>query len=274
MTYLADEASPEASQPREVIRIVMSLVEYRIATGTRDVVVNGKTYTAGTSARDEVAIASSKATGGVSIRLPITHPVVQRWLVSSASTGIVDVEILRKQVRSGEYRSLYRGRARSLAVQDDNTVASIEVVARHVALLDQKLPRVLVGRGCPLLLYGQECQANPNSFKVATTITALAGRDVTIATSLAALTWVVGGFLQHVASGERVLIYDQATLTKFMIRRPVYGMRVGDAVNIYAGCDHTLDVCVQRFANGANFGGFPDLPGANPHVPGGSGGYV
>lgn len=266
MTYLADEAGSETSQPREVIRIVIALKEYRIATGTRDVVINGKRYTAGTSAREEVRLASSKETGGVVIRLPLKHPVPQRWLAGGSPPGTVDVEILRKQTQSGEAKRLYRGRARSLSVLDNNTVASIEVVARHVALLDSKLPRPLIKRGCPFALYSQECKADPDSFKVSTTVAAVSGRTVTLATPVSSSTWAVGGYLVHAGSGETMLIYDQGSTTVMQLGRAIYGMRVGDSIEVFAGCDKTFDACDTKFSNGDNFGGFRDLPSSSPHL--------
>jgi uncharacterized phage protein (TIGR02218 family) len=266
VTYLADEAGPETSRPREVIRIVMALVEYRIATGTRDITVNGKRYIAGTSAREEVKLASTKEAGGIVIRLPLKHPVPQRWLAGGAPPGVVEVEILRQQLTSGEYERLYLGRARSLAVQDSNTVASIEVVARHVALLDAKLPRMLISRTCPFILYGQECRASAASFKLTTTVAAVSGRDVTLAAPVASVTWALAGYLEHTASGEQMLIYDQTSTTALKLRRPIYGMRIGDAVDVYAGCDRTFEACETKFLNEGNFGGFRDLPASSPHL--------
>jgi hypothetical protein len=33
---------------------------------------------------------------------------------------------------------------------------------------------------------------------------------------------------------------------------------------MYAGCDHLLATCRDRFSNVANFGGFPWIPQKNP----------
>lgn len=38
-------------------------------------------------------------------------------------------------------------------------------------------------------------------------------------------------------------------------------VRVGDAFTVTVGCDNSFAICVERFANGANFGGFPHMPG-------------
>jgi uncharacterized phage protein (TIGR02218 family) len=36
---------------------------------------------------------------------------------------------------------------------------------------------------------------------------------------------------------------------------------VGDTYSVYPGCDKRFATCRNVFANGANFGGFPYVPG-------------
>lgn len=38
-----------------------------------------------------------------------------------------------------------------------------------------------------------------------------------------------------------------------------FGLQVGDAVTMIAGCDKTLNTCRDRFSNAINFGGFPHI---------------
>ena len=38
-------------------------------------------------------------------------------------------------------------------------------------------------------------------------------------------------------------------------------LRIGDSVKLYAGCDKRFDTCRIKYRNGANFQGFPDVPG-------------
>ena len=52
-------------------------------------------------------------------------------------------------------------------------------------------------------------------------------------------------------SGERLVLWRRAA-------RPVVA---GDAFIVTAGCARTFDMCRSRFGNGANFRGFPHIPG-------------
>ncbi len=42
---------------------------------------------------------------------------------------------------------------------------------------------------------------------------------------------------------------------------PVEAVAPGDAFTVYAGCDKSWETCRAKFANGANFRGFPHVPG-------------
>jgi hypothetical protein len=48
------------------------------------------------------------------------------------------------------------------------------------------------------------------------------------------------------------------------LQYPAQGLAVGAAVDMYAGCDRTLNTWHNRFSNAANFGGFPWIPQKNP----------
>ena len=39
---------------------------------------------------------------------------------------------------------------------------------------------------------------------------------------------------------------------------------VGQDVDVFAGCDHTVDTCDQKFDNVINYGGWPYVPSKNP----------
>jgi uncharacterized phage protein (TIGR02218 family) len=57
----------------------------------------------------------------------------------------------------------------------------------------------------------------------------------------------------HSVSGE--------TVTIMMLEAPVRPMAIGDTFVICAGCDKRLETCRAKFANVANFRGFPHIPG-------------
>ncbi|WP_106753335.1 DUF2163 domain-containing protein [Pannonibacter carbonis] len=74
------------------------------------------------------------------------------------------------------------------------------------------------------------------------------------------LTWTSGG-----NSGRRMEIKRharaQGTVTLDLTLPMADHIRTGDSFTVQAGCDKSFATCRTRFLNGANFGGFPHIPG-------------
>jgi hypothetical protein len=67
-----------------------------------------------------------------------------------------------------------------------------------------------------------------------------------------------------------MLILAQVGL-QILLRAAIPGMKVGDNVTLSRGCDHTLAVCKNTFANVVNYVGLPARPTRNPFFPTGLG---
>jgi uncharacterized phage protein (TIGR02218 family) len=84
--------------------------------------------------------------------------------------------------------------------------------------------------------------------------------------------WCDGGrieFLTGVNAGARVSIKThrrEGASHRLALWTPLAAApSAGDAVRVFAGCDKTYKTCREKFSNGANFRGFPHMPG-NDHV--------
>ncbi len=74
----------------------------------------------------------------------------------------------------------------------------------------------------------------------------------------AVLTWTSGA---NVGAKREVYNWDLDSLT-FALWLPMENpIAVGDAYDVAPGCDKRFATCRSRFNNGANYGGFPHLPG-------------
>lgn len=72
------------------------------------------------------------------------------------------------------------------------------------------------------------------------------------------LTWMSGA---NEGQSFEVAAWDSAAkVFKLWLPTPK-AIAVGDAYKVQAGCDKHFSTCRTRFANGANYGGFPYLPG-------------
>lgn len=77
--------------------------------------------------------------------------------------------------------------------------------------------------------------------------------------------WFRAGEIVRDSDGERRLIVGQvgAVLT---IAAPFRELAATDAVTLYAGCDHRIATCSDKFNNVANYGGHPAMPNSNPFI--------
>ena len=124
---------------------------------------------------------------------------------------------------------------------------------------------------CDAELGDARCGVNLNdaAFRGTGTVDAVNGAEV----RLSGLSGFVEGFFTHghvevttgTAAGFRSVVLahrlqgGQAVLT--LGRKPPETLAAGDAVLAVAGCDRSFATCRDRFANSANFRGFPHMPG-------------
>jgi len=78
--------------------------------------------------------------------------------------------------------------------------------------------------------------------------------------ALGTLTWTSGA---NAGRKAEIMTYALAstTVTITLMEIPVRPLATGDAFDIFAGCDKAFETCKAKFANPANFRGFPHIPG-------------
>lgn len=271
MTYQADEESVEDGRPQEGFEFILPTVTYRLTSGVKDVSIGGQTYRATTIERGAIDIKTDGDAADLEVPVLITHALPQRYLQLGVPPKRIDVNVYRKQLNSGDSVSVWTGRV--VGMRCEKHVATFLIAQRLGDAAPRRIPTITVGRECPHVLYDTPCGVLRNSFKVSTTVTAVDGAAVVV-DSMGANPdqWAQWGELVHVASAERMTIADQ-TGTTIRMQVPIVGMQEGDEVEVYAGCDHTIATCLEKFANQNRFGGFPQLPKRNPFVSNGYGIY-
>jgi uncharacterized phage protein (TIGR02218 family) len=126
--------------------------------------------------------------------------------------------------------------------------------------------RSLCQPNCPHVLYGTKCRLDPAPWTTATTIAGISGRTLTV-DDFDAATDYGGGYAKYtddagIIEYAFILRGVGAVLT---LDLPFYGAAVSDAVEITAGCDHTIATCAIK-DNDENYGGRKDLPTKNPFL--------
>jgi uncharacterized phage protein (TIGR02218 family) len=124
---------------------------------------------------------------------------------------------------------------------------------------------------CDADLGDARCGVNLDSatYKGSGTVTAVTSRQSFIASGLGAyaanwfagglLTWTTGG---NAGAGVEVKRHVASGSAEFELwRNMIAPILPGDTFTVTAGCDKLFTTCKAKFANSANFRGFPHIPG-------------
>ncbi len=282
-TFLEDESSVESSAPIEGFEIIYGLVIQRITSAARDATIGANRFVASAVGRAEIAVGAAGDPKEMTFTLPVSHPLPQRYLLNGTPPRQISVTLWRKQRTSGAVERTWHGLVTSMAL--DGHVATFRVPSRLSETLQRRLPTMSVTRSCSHVLYDPQCrvlrQEHTGSWtKQAAGVTNVNGRVVTVNTlGGQADQWARYGELEHLATGERMTVRSNCVSLEdkvgvvITMQAPIAELKFGDIVIAYAGCDHDIGTCRDKFNNVVNFGGMPNLPTRNPHVPNGLGIY-
>ena len=179
---------------------------------------------------------------------------VELWRVNWADTS------QRVLLRRGAVGQIRRGRMAF--------VAEIRSLA-HV--LGQTVGRTFQS-GCDAALGDGRCRVNIESgtYKGSGVVTDLLRDRAFLASGLAAFTagWFTSGTITWTSGANigritEVLAHELASsiATLTLLEAPVRAVTDGDSFMARAGCDKRIATCATKFANTANFRGFPNIPG-------------
>ena len=268
-TFDDDENGIETSMPREGIEITATgMTPSRIATGDQPVIINGNIFMPSPAQRGEITVNGTADPSTIEITLPFSHPYVNRWLRDGIPPQQpITITVYRYQVTSAQYEQVWSGIWLSVG-QASKHLAKIVGNSRLGVLLQQPLPVATAARTCPHRLYDPQCTVDKPSHTVTTTVASWNGTNVVVASMGGNPDgWAKFGDLLHVPSGQVMTIGSQIGTTLTLVC-PIAELRDGDAVQVFAGCDHSIVTCNVKFANTVNFGGMIALPNNNPFLPG------
>lgn len=159
---------------------------------------------------------------------------------------------------------IWKGRIVGVAWRGDEMVMTSESI--FASLLRTGVNRKY-SRQCTHTLYGKGCMLQRDEWKVIATPSAISGTVLTIDHGKDD-NWFAGGFIVYrnaqTGATERRVIKSNNTSSVTLLAHPI-GMEAGETeVALYAGCDHTVNACANKFDNVINYGGQPYIPIMNP----------
>ncbi len=266
MTYNAQEASQRSGSPVELYLFTRGVTNWRYTSADEVQTYLQYDYAPAPIIRSEIEDLAELNRSALKVDVPRDFPVSLQF-VAYPPGEVVTLKIFRRHRTDvdSEIRVIWIGRILSAQWADGKTILNCEPITTS---LKRTGLRRRYGRQCGHDLYGTNCKVVAADYSTIDTVTAINGNVMTVpAAAGEANGYFNGGFLWwQFPDGRRdarmIIAHtgDQVTLAATMP-----DVSVGDSVQIYPGCDHTLNHCNTRFGgNENNHGGFMFTPKENP----------
>lgn len=223
-----------------------------------------ETYVPTKISRSEIANKNDLSRANLDITLPLDNPAGLRWLADNGEL-LVGLTIFERD-RLGAFSVIWKGRLAGVVPGMEDIILKFESIFTS---LRRPGLRARYQKSCRHALYSPGCGLDPETFALIGEATALDGTVLTV-TEAGAQTdgYYVGGMVR---SPDGVLSYIINHVgTALTLQRVSYSLaQAADAglpfnVTLYPGCDHSLETCWSKFANGLNCGCFRWIPQKNP----------
>lgn len=281
MSFIDDESSEQNGSARDLYAITLGVTTYYLTSATKDISYGGHRYVATAMGRGDTSASQLETHGDrdlLEIALPADHAIIRRWFASGIPPTSTSVTAYRLQTNSGEAEQQHTGPI--VSVRTEGNTVKLYAGSLLGEPMRKRLPVLTAGAQCGHVLYDDSCLvsrsgSDPDStpFKCSTTPLQVAGRDIRLnlsnvpADHARRSTWLMFGELvvtSGAASGERRTIRTQtdanpgiSTVTTVSLSLLIPNLKIGDSIDVYAGCQHDISDCSERFANIARYGGFP-----------------
>lgn len=255
---------------KDLYRIVIGAAVWTLTSGDEEV-----EYGSGSGGALELYVPTAMGRGGVTvkneltkanmeIRLPLGH-LLSVLLLGSWLETVTTVTVFRQ--RGGGTAVIWKGRL--TGVLPDESFAKLVFESIYTSMRRPGL-RARFQKSCRHPLYGRGCNLDPEDFAQVASITAVAGRTITVPEAAALSDGFFTGGMAKAPDGTLTYVTDhtgdQLELNRlsgplalaFAVTGP------GVAITIYPGCPHDYASCLGKFANDDNYGGFDYIPTKSP----------
>ncbi len=233
------------------------VVSYDAGDGVED-------YAPTSIARSEAQVKNEIAKANIEVQLPLTNLAALKWLADNGEK-LVTLTIFERS-KAGVFNVVWKGRLASIL--PGMTAITLKMESIFTSLRRPGL-RARYQRSCRHALYGRGCTLNPEDFAVAGSVTAAAGKTLTIAAASAQADGFYTGGMLRMDDGTLSYIINHVG-SSITLQRLAYVTAQAIAngfpfdVTIYPGCDHSRATCDAKFDNLLNYGGFDFIPQKNP----------
>lgn len=262
MVYQTDETSATDGRPLELYKFIGTYDNYLYTSASREITSSGEVYTPLFIQRNALKVGTQEQReNALEISMPFDITMVNTYAYQNAPPSLV-MELRRAhETDHNDTVLLWKGRVTAFSVE--GRVAKLRVPALFSYILEGNAPTPRFQAPCNHVLYDARCGVDPALHQHATTVTSIVGTDVALNTLPFGANEAAAGLIFNALGESRMVLSNVGTA--ITISYAFSTLSVGDPVTIRKGCDHALNGdCINRFNNGARFGGFPIVPDRNP----------
>lgn len=268
MTFASFEESVESARPVELYKFTIGseVIRYTSAEDDHIPPFDANTYFARQISRNSPNQSNEDRRQTLEVSLPADDALSSRFIGVPPGSE-VQLEITRYHRGDSEAYVIWQGKIVGAGYTNEGAVCVLTGVTDESAF-SRTIPRYKYQGLCNHTLYDSLCTVTKSSYKHTGVVSAASANtvEVTGLVSAKGAGWAVGGYIDNGNSDYRQIIAQSGdTLTLYV---PFESSPLGASVDVYAGCDHTIDTCDSKFSNAVNFGGFPFVPTFNPFTRG------
>jgi len=166
---------------------------------------------------------------------------------------------------------LFRGHVIKLTHDYKAGLVTLEISSKF-SYLEGQVPRKTYGTNCSHFLGDSDCGVNLSSLKLRLDEGDYTIDGINVYSSQFASTptpkYYEGGFIVTSTGETQYIVSHSQAESKIVLLYHISDDIPIDFIDVYPGCDKTINTCENVFHNKCNFGGFPYIPNNNPYSQG------
>ena len=261
MAYEDRETSVNRGAPVELYRITYGNQSWTYTSSDAPTSFQGEEYRPAFIQRSEIRATEKVPQTSVTVTTAADLEPFEQ-LISQVLAGVMAITIYRRHRgdSDSETATIWKGRILGATFEEQVVELTTESVMQA---LGRQLLRGQYHPMCRHALYDYGCGIPRQDYRVDATIDEVGDRSITASH--------IGDFEDGYFSAGYVvvdrdytfLILSHTGSTIYLQQAPLHAEAGGEIV-CYAGCDHTMETCQNKFNNLLNYGGFPYIPDRSP----------
>lgn len=267
MSFSETELSRDSGRPIELYEISYTANRWYYTSADTDIMYNNTLYKAVPCGSEEIQASDDPTDAAITITFPATIPFAQLFIMHPPSE-IVSLRLLEQHYEQLDgYATKWQGRITNCDFKGPWAEMSAQSTVASRTQLGLRRETVI---GCPHTLYKRSCRANASDFMETSIVSGINGTSVNaLAASGKPDDWYAGGYITwtnnlNLNTESRMIRRSVGSTGELVLSWQTVGLKSGEIISMYPGCNRTTDHCENKFNNILNYGGMPYSPTVNP----------